>query len=562
MKLKYFLNTEFTIVASAAFTIGFFSFLSKLLGVVRNRIFAGEFGAGDVMDTYFAAFLIPDFVYNLFIVGMLSSVFIPVFAHYRRQSLQEAWHLTHIVLTVFVTAVACAALVAMAFAPELISLVAPGFSPEKQKSAVALMRVMFLSPVLLGISHVVGSILQAHKMFFSFALAPIMYNTGIIIGAVFFVKYFGVIGLAMGVVLGALLHLAIQLPPLFKIGFSFRPAFDTAHKGVRKIAWLSLPRIVGLAATQINFVVITAIASTVTPGSVAIFNFANDLQFVPIGIVAFSFASAVFPFLAVHAAAGDIKAFLGRLYGAVNQILFFVIPVSIFFILERAQIVRVILGYGQFSWEDTRLTAAALGAFAISVFAQSLVPLFSRAFFALENTKTPVFINVSSAMLNVVLSFFFLGLMREGGVFASAVGAAFRVSDVRGAEVLALPIAFSLSAIVNFAWLYIAFSRRVEQFDGSRIVSSLLKINLAACVMALAVYGALYSIAPHVNMQKFTGIFSQGMVAFFAGFLAYSAASYFLKIPEFFALREAVPLPARRLISRIPFIQINWEDKL
>jgi len=363
------------------------------------------------MDMYFAAFLIPDFVYSLFIVGMLSSVFIPVFADYKERSQSEAWRLANVVLTIFVALVAVFAFIAILFAPALVSLVAPGFDATKQAGTVALMRIMFLSPILLGISHVVGSILQAHKLFFSFALAPVMYNIGIVIGALFFVGPFGATGLAFGVVLGALLHLLVQVPPALKLGFSFSPTWDIAHKGLRRIIYLSLPRVVGLAATQFNFVVITAIASTVTAGSVSVFNFANDLQFVPIGIVAFSFVSAVFPFLASSRAAGNMQVFLSRFYAAVNQILFLVIPISVFLILERAQIVRVILGYGEFSWDATRLTAAALGAFALSVFAQSLIPLFSRAFYALEDTKTPVIVNICSIGLNIALSFWFLSLI-------------------------------------------------------------------------------------------------------------------------------------------------------
>lgn len=563
MKLRYIFNREFNIVASAAFTIGFFSLLSRILGVVRNRIFAGEFGAGDAMDMYFAAFLIPDFVYNLFIVGMLGSIFIPVFARELERSEEDAWRLANAALTVFTVVIALFAAVAILFAPRLIMFAAPGFNAEKQAGAAALMRVMFLSPILLAISNVLGSILQAHKMFFSFALAPVMYNIGIIFGAIFFVKQLGIIGLALGVVLGAFLHLAIQLPPLFKLGFRFRVSFDTAHAGVRKMARLSIPRIAGIAAYQFNLVFVSALASTVMQGSVSIFNFANDLQFVPVGIVALSFASAVFPFLASHYAAGDTRAFLDRLYSAVNQILFLVIPVSVFFILLRAQIVRIIFGYGQFSWENTRLTAAALGAFAVSVFAQALIPLFSRAFFAREDTKTPVVINVSAMALNIALSFLFLRLMRSGGAFAAAVGAIFKVTGMEGMEILALPLAFSCSAIVNFALLYFAFSRRVEEFDGSRIIFSLWKINIAAGAMAVAVYGALYAAALFVNMRTFAGIFTQGIAGAFAGFFVYCLMAYMLKIPEFFALCETVPLPARRLISRFSFLQIdNTDNKL
>ncbi len=560
MKLKHILNTEFNVVAGAAFTIGFFSLLSRVLGVVRNRIFAGEFGAGNTMDMYFAAFLIPDFVYNLFIVGMFSSIFIPVFAREREQSPESAWRLANTALTIFTVIVAVCALIAIAFAPWLIMLVAPGFDAQKQAGAVALMRIMLLSPVLLGISNVAGSILQAHKMFFSFALAPVMYNIGIIIGAVFFVAPFGANGLALGVVLGAFLHLAIQLPPLFQLGFHFKVSFDIAHAGLRRMSRLSMPRIAGIAAYQFNIVFVSAMASTITQGSVSIFNFANDLQFVPVGIVALSFASAVFPFLADSYAKRDTDAFLDRLYGTVNQILFFVIPISIFFILLRAQIVRVILGYGQFSWEDTRLTAAALGAFAISVFAQSLIPLFSRAFFAREDTKTPVIINIVSVLLNVIFTFFFLRLMRAGGAFAFAIGALLKINGVEGMEILALPLAFSLSAIINFLWLYFAFSSRVEKFDGSRIISSLWKINCAAAVMAVFVYGALYASALFVNMHSFAGIFTQSIAGFLAGFLAYGTMAHILKIPEFFALCETVPLPARRLVSRFSFFQIDNKD--
>lgn len=560
MKLTHIFNKEFNVVASAAFTIGFFSLLSRVLGVVRNRIFAGEFGAGDAMDMYFAAFLIPDFVYNLFIVGMLSSIFIPVFSRERERSVQEAWRFANAALTMITSIVAVCAVIAIFFAPRLIMFAAPGFSIEKQAGTVALMRIMLVSPILLGISNIIGSILQAHKMFFSFALAPVMYNVGIIIGAVFFVKRFGSIGLALGVVLGALLHFAIQLPPLFQLGFRFRVSFDSANAGMRRMAALSAPRIAGIAAYQFNLVFVSALASTVMRGSVSIFNFANDLQFVPVGIVALSFASAAFPFLTAHYAAGETKAFLSRLYGAVNQILFLVIPVSIFFILARAQIVRVILGYGQFSWEDTRLTAAALGAFAVSVFAQSLIPLFSRAFFAREDTKTPVMINVSAMALNIALSFLFLRLMRSGGAFAAAAGALFKVTGVEGMEILALPLAFSCATIVNFALLYYAFSRRVEEFDGSRIISSLWKINIAAGGMAVAVYGALYTAALFVNMRTFTGVFMQGIAGAFAGFLVYCVIAYMLKIPEFFSLCQTVPLPARRLVSRFSFFQIDSVD--
>ncbi len=556
------LNTEFKVVLSAALTIGFFSLLSKLLGVVRNRIFAGEFGAGDTLDAYFAAFLIPDFLYNILIVGVLSSVFIPIFAEYLARDKAEAWRLVNVVLTVFSILLVVFSVFAVFFAPELVSLIAVGFDDAKQAMTVDLARIMFVSTIVLGVSNIVGSVLQTHKVFFSFALAPVMYNLGIILGALFFVGPFGAKGLALGVVLGALLHLGIQLPSLFRVGFSFHPVFDLRHPGLRKIVWLSLPRTVGLAAQQFNFVVITAIASTISAGSIAVFNFANDLQFVPIGIVALSFASAVFPLLSASFARRDMRLFLDEFYLAVNQILFLVIPISVLLILERAQIVRVILGYGQFSWEDTRLTAAVLGAFALSIFAQSLIPLFVRAFYAIHNTLTPVAINISSVFLNIGLSFYFLHLMRAGGSFARGIAELFRVSDLEAVAVLALPLAFSVSSIINLLWLYFALSRKIEPFDSTSILRSLTRINIAAFIMALAVYPMLVLLSAMVNMQTFTGIFIQGAGAFLTGVVAYLVVAYFLKIPEFFIFWQAFFLPVKKIfLSRVFPILSESSDK-
>lgn len=552
MKWRNIFNKEFDVIFSAALMIGFFSFLSKALGVLRNRIFAGEFGAGNTLDMYFAAFLIPDFLYSLLILGVLSSVFIPVFAEYEARSREEAWRLANVVLTMCLAALAVCAAIAAVLSPWLVTIIAPGFNAAKQAQTAMLMRIMFLSPILLGISNIVGNMLQAHKRFFAFALAPVMYNIGIIIGALFLVKPFGIIGLAMGVVLGALLHLFTQLPAIWQLGFSFRPIFDIKHPGLARIVWLSLPRAVGLAADQFNIMAVTAIASTVAAGSITVFYFANDLQFIPVGIIALSFVSAVFPFLAMSHARGETDAFLSKLYDAINQILYFVIPASLLIIIMRAQLVRVVLGYGRFSWEDTRLTAACVGAFAISIFAQSLIPLFTRAFYAMQDTKTPVFINIASSLLNIILSFYFLHLMGAGGWFAHAVGSLFKISDLTHASVIALPLAFSLENVINLLVLYLAFLIRIEKFDSSRIVSSLFKINLAALCMAAAVYGALHIGAAWVNMQTFFGVLAQGGIAFVAGAAVYGTASYVLRIPEFFSVMQSFSLPIKRIfLSRI-----------
>ncbi|MBI3671743.1 polysaccharide biosynthesis C-terminal domain-containing protein, partial [Candidatus Azambacteria bacterium] len=308
---------------------------------------------------------------------------------------------------------------------------------------------------------------------------------------------------------------------------------------------------------------ITFIGSALASGSISIFNFANDLQYIPIGIVALSFVTAVFPSLSESYSKNDMREFLDKFYSAVNQILFLVIPISVFLILERAQIVRIFLGAGEFSWNDTKLTAAALGIFALSVFAQSLIPLFSRAFFAMENSRTPVLINVSSLLLNVGLSFYFVHLLKVGGAFHDFLAGALKVGDVYDISVLGLPLAFSVSGIINILWLYFALSHKIESYRSDKILHSVSRINLSVLLMGIAVYPTLYFTADLVDMHTFFGVFIQGAAAFLVGSAVYFGCAYFLKIPEFFAFWEAFTLPIKRMfLSKTYASQVNGSEKL
>ncbi len=561
--IRNFLNKEYKFVISAALMIGFFSLLSRVLGLLRNRIFADKFGAGEEMDMYFAAFRLPDFVYNIFVVGLVTIVFIPVFLKYKQRSEKEALYLTNLVLNVFFGLVVLVCALMFVFASKIIPFFVFGFSEQNIQTTITLTRIMLLSPIILGASSILISFLQANKRFMSFALAPVLYNIGIIFGALFFVDKFGVLGLAFGVVLGAFLHFLIQIPPTIKLGFKYSPKFDISHPALKEMFFLALPRLIGIFAYQANFIVITAIGSSLASGSISVFNYANDLQYIPIGIFAISFVTAVFPALSESYAKKDIKGFLDKFYTTTNQILFLVIPMSVFLILERAQIVRVVLGTGEFGWVDTRLTAAALGLFALSIFSQSLVPLFSRAFFAMGNSKTPVFINVSSLVLNIFLSFYFVNLLKSGGWFAANFAEVLKVADIPDISVLGLPLAFSVASIINLLWLYFALSNKIEEFSSSKILFSVNRINIAVLAMGAAIYPMLYFMANTVNMHTFWGIFLQGAVAFFVGFFVYLFVAYLLKIPAFFAFWEALTLPIKKMfLSKTYSAEVNGSDKL
>ncbi len=522
------LNSQSKNITSAAMILGISSLLSKALGLIRDRLLAGRFGAGDELDIYYAAFRIPDFIFNILIIGAISAAFIPVFAKAFNHDQKEAWILTNGVLNIFLSALAVLSIILIIFCPILISIIAPGFEGGKREITVSLTRIMFLSPMFFAVSNIFSGILQYFKRFFIYSLAPIVYNLGIILGIIFFVPKFGVYGLAFGVVFGAFLHMLIQIPSVRLCGYRYNFIFDIYNQGVRKIIKLMAPRTIGLGASQVNLIIITAIASTLASGSLAIFNFSNNLQYIPIGIIGISFATAVFPSLSQEFASEQKKEFIRKFSSAFRQILFLAIPFSALIFILRAQIVRIILGTGQFSWTDTRLTAACLGIFSFGIFAQSLVPLASKAFYALHSTITPVIISILSIFLNIGLAFLFVWLLGFQNPFYNFISGNLKLQGINDIAVLGLSLAFSLSGIFNFVYLLIALYKKIGDFDLKAISNYFLKISIATFLMSEMIYLSLYFLADFVNMQTFFGVLLQAAGASVMGVLIYVFVARFL----------------------------------
>ena len=478
------------------------------MGLVRDRLFAAKFGAGDMLDAYYAAFRIPDFIFNLLILGALSSAFVPVFVKYlSKDKKDEAWEIANSLLNILllVTVIVCGLL--FVFMDNLMYLVAPGFDKEKIELTVLLTRIMLVSPILFGISNIFSCILNSFKSFLTYSLAPILYNAGIIFGVVFLVPKYEVLGLAYGVAIGALLHGLIQLPQVLRLGFRWKPSFNISHDGVREIAKLMIPRSIALAFNQINLWVVTVIASTIASGSIAIYNLANNLQSFPIGIFGVSFSIAAFPCLAEAVAKNDKNLFKEQFSKTFLKILFFVLPVSILMLLERAQIVRLILGAGHFDWNDTYLTSQALGLFSLSIFAQALIPLLARSFYSLSDTKTPVIISVFSMIFNIAASLILVNYM----------------------GVLGLALAFSAASFLNMALLIIVLKIKVGTLDEGEIFKEGLKIVTASVVMIVASYITLYLLSDQVDMQTYLGVFLQALGAALMGLIVYLAIGIILK---------------------------------
>jgi len=485
---------------------------------VRDRVLASTFGAGHDLDAYYAAFRVPDFLYTLIILGALSAGFIPVFAEYlETKGKDEAWRLAEQVLSVVGAFMAAACLLLAIFARQLVPLTVPGFSPEMTDVTVTLSRIMFLSPFLLGVSAVMGGILQTLRRYLAFSLAPVFYNLGIICGALVLAPRMGIVGVAWGVVIGALFHLLAQATVVLKLGIRRVPWPSLKPSGVRRILKLMVPRMIGLAVSQMNLVILLAFASALPAGSVAVFNLANNLQSFPVGIIGISFALAAFPLLSAAASTKDWGRFNGEFVSAAAKICFFILPATALFILLRIQIVRLVLGAGHFNWKDTITTANVLGFFTVSLLAQALVPLFARAFFAVQDTRTPLFISFLSEVLNLGLAYLLRGPLGIAG----------------------LSLAFSAASFFNAFFLWWAFTRKRGWIDNKKLCWSILKSGVAAVAIVgfgwpvRQLFGTLFP------LRTYWQVALQGAAAGLVGVAAFILVAHLLKSEEMTEVRHA-----------------------
>jgi putative peptidoglycan lipid II flippase len=550
---KKLLNNQSKTIASAAVILGAASLVSRLLGLVRDRILAGMFGAGNELDVYYAAFRIPDLVYSLLVLGAISAGFIPVFVSYLGKKKvgsatpnfspnfskdSQAWYLASSVLNLMTISLimVCAGLII--FTPWLMKLVAPGFSAEKLSLTVQLTRIMFLSPLFLGLSAVLGGILQSFRRFLVYSLAPIMYNLGIIFGALVLVRYFGLAGLAYGVVLGAFLHMLIQIPSAYFCGFRWQPVFDFRFAGVRRIFKLMPPRVLSLALSQINFWVMTVLASFLAVGSIAVYNLAHNIWSFPLGIFGISFVLAAFPKLSETAQKKDVIGFVKTFSSTTRQILFFTLPAAALFIVLRAQIVRVILGTGRFDWQDTVLTLETLAFFSLALFAEALILLFLRGFFAWEDTRIPFLIGLLATIVRLLAAWFF---SRSLGVPGLALG--FSLGSIFYLILLFIALR---EKIKGYSLREIAKGGQVKGLDERNIFISGAKMFFASCLAALAAYATLQFLAPLVNMTTGWGIFIQGGLAGTVGILIYFLFAWLFRLSELNVFLNS-------LFSRLPW---------
>ncbi len=517
-----FFQRELTGLHEAAFLLGASAIVSQFLALLRDRLLAHSFGAGPTLDVYYAAFRIPDLVYVSLGSFVSVTVVLPfLMKHLEAGETAKAERLFADLFSRFLMIMFIVEIAIYLLMPYLLNFIVPGFPEESKLQLLELARILLLSPLLLGLSNLFANITQSSRKFFLYALSPVLYNLGIILGIIFFYPRWGLTGLAWGITLGALGHFAIQLPALYRGPIRLRWTAIFRGSVKEKSEWskifiLSWPRTLTLSANQLATMALIALASYLTVGSIAVFVFAYNLQSVILSIIGVSYSVAAFPTLVKLFTNGDRDEFFNQMVVTIRHIIFWTAPAMVLFIVLRAQIVRVILGSGKFDWSDTRLTAATLAIFLLSAISQSLILLFVRGYYACGRYRKPLFINVGSSLLVIFLALGLSRLFVWWPDFKFGLAHFLRVSNMNGVEVLVLPLAFTIGSLINLFIFWHSFRRDFGPFP-KRLYRSLGQSIISSLVIGGTAYLILQLLASELDQATFVGIFAQGLLAGLGG---------------------------------------------
>jgi putative peptidoglycan lipid II flippase len=451
-------------------------------------------------------------IFQLVAAGALSSALIPIVSSLLTSNEHErAWRVVSTVTNLMLTSLGVLAIVIFIGAPVIVPAITPGFDAAEVAQTVELTRIMLLGPIFLALGSVATSLLNTQGRFAAAAIAPIVYNLAIIGAAVFLAPTMGVTGLALGVVAGSLGHFLVQLPSVQQLGFRYTRHVDLADEQARKALTLMGPRAIGLGATQITFVVVTSIASTLGPGAISAFNFAFTLLQIPIGLIGVPLGVVVFPALSREAALGRAEEFAALLSRAIRLLLFVMLPITGIGIVLRREVTELLFGYGQFDQTAIDLTSATLFAFMFGLAAHSLIAVLARAFYAQQDTRTPVAAGIVAVVVDTALSFALTGPLGLPGI----------------------GLAIAIGAWIETTILLVLLGRRVPQLSFGPIflvaIRSLLASVIAAAV-AFALRGGLVLIGD--DQPSTVALLVRVVLVGGVGFGVYAVLAAALRIPE------------------------------
>lgn len=498
-------NTEQTL-AHATLLISGAYLLSRLLGLLRWRLLVGHFGVGPELSAYAAAFRLPELLFTILVSGAFAVAFIPVLAqHLAAEEQEEAWKITSSLLNILVLATLAGGLFIIAFAGPLTTLITPGFDQPTHDLAANLTRIMAITPMLFAISSVLGSVQQAFNRFVVFSLAGVMYNLGIIIGIITLTGRYGIYGAAWGVVLGVVLQAVLQWLGLYGLGFKYQPILSYKLPGVRKTLKLMVPRSIDQGIDQINYSVETIIGSLLSSKAIAQFSLANDLKNIPLVLIGSSITTAVFPRLAARVAGGQREELIEAYVQTARLILFLAIPAALFALVARGYIVRLLYGFGD------QATANTLGWFAGTIIFTSLFMLVSRVYYAMQDTRTPLYLSLASIPLNIALSFM---LSRVYGVVGLAMSA-------------------SIVAVLETVALMLILNIRQGGFGEKAIFHGVWRMAVAAAIMFTTLYLLISQVVPlYADDKGFAVLMPKFLLIVIVALVAYLAPCYFLRLNE------------------------------
>jgi len=524
----HFVYKEIKGLHQAAYILAIFAFGSQLLAIVRDRMLAHTFGAGAELDLYYVAFRIPDLLFVLFASVLSIYVLLPFV---ERATMTDAKRsVLSQVFTLFLLVYTGLAVVLAALAPWYVPYVFPGYAAQSATLTV-LIQILLLQPLLLGISSICGVVTQMHHRFVLYAISPLLYNVGIIFGLIALYPFFGLSGLVSGVVLGALGHVLIQVPYVRNSPFAFTATFNFDWGQVRQMLFVALPRALTLSLNQLVLLLFISIATTLTVGSVSVFQFAFNIQSVPLAIIGMSYSVAAFPTLSHLHAARNQLGFNAQLMTALRHIMFWSIPIIGLVIVLRAHVVRVLLGSGAFDWSDTRLTAAVLAMFVVSLAAQAALLLIVRAFYAGGRTLLPLLYTLISSGVAVLVAYVGLWYWQQSAALQVAIATIFRLESVPGAEVVVLAAAFTSGQLLLIASL-LTQARYTFALSVRPLGRLLLHAVAASAAGGMVAYAMLRFVVEGVNQNVFVGIALQGAVASIAGLVTIIAVYYVLQTQE------------------------------
>lgn len=502
-------------ILSAAVVLMFAVLTSRILGLIRDRLLVSVFyivGKQWQLDVYFAAFRIPDMIFQLLVMGALSAAFIPIYSHYLEKNRKEADQIARTVITVTALAFIILGTILAIFTVPISRLIAPNFSNTEILLMAKLTRIMLVAQFFFLVSNFYTGIIQSHQRFLIPAIAPILYNLGIIFGIIWLGPKIGILGPTIGVVTGALLHFLVQVPTGIKLGFKYFPRLDLKLKGVRKVGKLMLPRTLALAVSQLELTTAVFLASYLPSGTLSIFYLAQHLQALPIGLFGVTIGQAALPMLSKEDQ--NHKKFKKLLISSFKQIIYLAIPASVMLLVLRIPLVRIVFGAKNFPWEATLLTGKVIAIFSISVTAQAVIQILIRAYYALQNTIFPLIVGGISVGLNVILSFTFVMLFHMG---------------VEG-----LAWAVSISSVIEVLILLFNLNKILEGFNIGEIIIPFLKISTASFLTGVALWLPMRVLDNYIlDTTKTWDLIKLTIAAGTSGFAVYMLFSFIFEIEEF-----------------------------